>query len=133
MHGMARISGVCVLALVGASAAADTHKDEKLGYLRYGELLRGDNDAEADAMFRKGLAIDVLNAELYTELGRTIRGRGGEANETEGKRLIRLAAELDPDNVETWLLMEDALEKAGPPAAPKPGADKYASCCGPGR
>ena len=75
-------------------------------------------------MFRKGLTFDPLNAALYTELGRTIRGRSGDQNEADGKRLIQLAAELDPENVEVWLLMEDALEKAGPPAAPKPGDDK---------
>ncbi len=113
--------------------AVDKGSTNPVVYLRYGELLRGEGSEQAEAMFRKGLAIDSLNAELYTELGRTIRGRSGEANEAEGKRLIKLAAELDPDNVETWLLVEDALEKAGPPAAPKPGNDKYAGCCGPWR
>ena len=28
---------------------------------------------------------------------------------------------VDPDDVETWVLVEDALEKTGPPPAPKPG------------
>ena len=113
--------------------AVDKGSTNPVVYLRYGELLRGEGSEQAEAMFRRGLAIDSLNAELMTELGRTIRGRSGEENEAEGKRLIKLAAELDPDNVETWLLVEDALERAGPPAAPRPGNDKYAGCCGPWR
>jgi hypothetical protein len=113
--------------------AVDKGSKNPVVYLRYGELLRGTDNSGAEAMFRKGLEIDPLNAELYTELGRTIRGRGGEANEKEGKRLILLAAELDPENVETQLLVEAALEKLGAPAAPTPGSDKSSGCCGFGR
>jgi hypothetical protein len=79
-------------------------------YLRYGEMIAPTDAAEAERLFRLGLTFDPLNAHLYTSLGRLLRKKDEEA----GKKLIKLAAEIDPDNVDTWLLMEEAMEKAGP-------------------
>ena len=81
-------------------------------YHRYGDLRsrKGSKD-EAIALYRKGLEFDPLDAGLYATLGRAIRAKEGEENDKEGRRLIGLAAELDPDSVDTQLLIEDALEK----------------------
>jgi tetratricopeptide (TPR) repeat protein len=86
-------------------------------YLRYGEMIKDSDAAEAERMFRKGLTFDPLRTNLWTALGRLVRKK----DEAAGKQLILLAAEIDPDNVETWLLMEEALEKAGDEPAPGGG------------
>jgi tetratricopeptide (TPR) repeat protein len=85
-------------------------------YLRYGEILRWKERDRAEELFRKGLGIDPLFPELYVALGRLLKWKGGDENEAEGKRLIGLAMELAPDDVETMLLVEDAMEKALPDA-----------------
>ncbi len=90
-------------------------------FLRYGGLLGGEDREQAIAMYRRGLELDPINAALYTALGSLVKSGKGEEAEAEGKRLLHLAMELDPDDVETWVLVEDALEKTGPPPAPKPG------------
>lgn len=92
-------------------------------YLRYGELMESEDKALAERLFRQGLEHDPLSAALWTALGLLIKNREGEGNEEQGKKLIRLAAELDPDSVDTWLLVEEALQKVGPPSGPKPGED----------
>ena len=88
-------------------------------FLRYGKLL--EDRAEAIALFKKGLEIDPINPALYTALGSLTKAFGGAEAEADGKKLLHLAMELDPDDVETWVLVEDALEKTGPLSAPKPG------------
>jgi hypothetical protein len=88
-------------------------------YLEYGQMIEGEDAAKAEAMYRKGLTFDPLSADLWLELGQLLRRKGG-ADADAGKKLIRLAAEIDPDNYEAQLLMEEALEKDAPPA-PKPG------------
>ena len=90
-------------------------------YLRYGDIVRGKDAKQAEDLYRKGLTVDPLNSALYTALGRLLRSQSGEENDTKGKELIRLAMELDPDDAETWLLVEDAHEAAGGGAVPKPG------------
>jgi tetratricopeptide (TPR) repeat protein len=101
--------------------AVDKGSTNPVVYLRYGEMIQGEDRSKAEAMFRKGLTLDPLNVDLWTQLGRLVRNKSGEGNEEAGKKLIQLAMEIDPDSVDTWLLMEEALEKTGPPPAPKPG------------
>jgi hypothetical protein len=101
--------------------AVDRGSKNPTVYLRYGDAVFGEDGALAEQLYRKGLEHDPLNADLYTALGRLYRSRKGEENEAKGMRLIKLAQELDPDSVDTWLLVEAALEKTGPPAGPGPG------------
>lgn len=82
-------------------------------YLRYGNLVRGDDNAKAADLYRKGLELDPLNPALWTALGRLTRTLGGDENEAAGVKYIKLAAEIDPDSVDTWLLVEEAARKAG--------------------
>lgn len=82
-------------------------------FLRYSSLLLADGKAqEAVDLVKKGIPNDPLNADLYAALGRATRRLEGAENEAEGKRLLELAREIDPDNVELDLLLEEALEKA---------------------
>lgn len=81
-------------------------------YLRYGELReRKGTASEAIALYRKGLEFDPLNTDLYTRLGRAVRGEKGDENDKEGRRLLELAREIDPDNADISMLIEDAMEK----------------------
>ncbi len=81
-------------------------------YRRYGDLRarKGETD-EAIALYRKGLEFDPLSADLYTRLGRAIRTVKSEENDKEGRRILELAREIDPDNADLTLLIDDALEK----------------------
>lgn len=91
-------------------------------YLRYGNILAGTDNAAAAETYRKGLELDPTNPALWAALGRLTKGLEGDENKAAGKRMIGLARELDPDSVDTWLLVEDALEKEGPaPARPAGG------------
>lgn len=90
-------------------------------YLRYGEMVSYSDSTKAEALFRRGLELDPLSAALWTELGLVIKRREGAENEANGKKLIQLAAEIDPESVETWMLVEEAMEKTGP--APKPPSE----------
>lgn len=92
-------------------------------FLRYGELVWSEDSALAERLFRQGLEADPLNPSLYAALGRLVRNKGGDENQTAGTKLIKLAAELDPDSAETSLLVEEALEKLAPPAGPKGGGE----------
>lgn len=79
-------------------------------YLRYGDLRRREgNSDEAMDLYKKGLEIDPLDADIYTAMGRVMRGKG-EEGEKEGRRLLKLAEEIDPDNADLAVLLEDALE-----------------------
>jgi hypothetical protein len=83
-------------------------------YLRYSSLLLSDNKAqEAVDLLKKGIPFDPMNADLYAALGRATRRLDGDANKAEGKRLLELAREIDPDNVELDLLIEEAVGKVG--------------------
>jgi hypothetical protein len=93
-------------------------------YLRYGNILSGSENAAAAEMYRKGLEFDPINPGLWAALGRLTRGLEGDENKAAGKRMIELARELDPESVDTWLLVEDAMEKEGPPPSrPAGGGD----------
>lgn len=87
-------------------------------YLRYGELIAHEESSTALDLFRKGIELDPLNPELWLALGRHTRNLGGDENTAAGKKMIALAAELDPDSAETWMLVQEALEKVAPPAPP---------------
>ena len=82
-------------------------------YLRYGDLLRGDDNSKAGELYRKGLELDPLSPALWIALGRLTRGLGGDEHEATGTRYLKLAAELDPDSVDTALLLEEAARKVG--------------------
>jgi tetratricopeptide (TPR) repeat protein len=88
-------------------------------YLRYGEMIWSGDSSEAERLFRKGLTYDPLSADLWIALGRLIRNKDGQ--DDAGKKMIQLAAEIDPDNAESALLIEEALEKTAPPPGPKGG------------
>jgi tetratricopeptide (TPR) repeat protein len=82
-------------------------------YLRYGDVRRQKGSGEeAMELYQKGLEIDPLDADLYVAMGRAKRSAGGEENEKEGRRLLALAQEVDPDNADLAMLLEDALEKS---------------------
>jgi tetratricopeptide (TPR) repeat protein len=91
-------------------------------YRRYGDLKarKSVSSAEAIELYRKGLEFDPLSADLYTRLGREIRAAKGDENDKEGKRLLELAREIDPDNADITLLIEDAMEKLAGDAGDAP-------------
>ena len=86
------------------------------------ELIEHEDKSKAIELVKKGLTYDPVDAALLAALGRFTRHLGGDDNEKEGKRLIELAREIDPDDVDTWLLVEDALEAVDNPPTPTPGA-----------
>ncbi|MFO0933370.1 MAG: hypothetical protein U1E39_11750 [Planctomycetota bacterium] len=99
-------------------------------YLRYGNLIAGEESSTALDLYRKGLELDPLNPELWLALGQHTRGLGGDENTAAGTKMMALAAELDPESAETWLLVQEALEKtaptpapSGPPSGPGDGDD----------
>lgn len=91
-------------------------------YRRFGDLKarKSASSAEAIELYRKGLEFDPLSADLYTRLGREIRAAKGDENDKEGKRLLELAREIDPDNADITLLIEDAMEKLAGDAGDAP-------------
>lgn len=91
-------------------------------YLKYGDILEGSDRAGAAELYRKGLQLDPVNPALWAALGRLTKGMDGDENKAAGKKMIALARELDPDSVDTWMLVEDAMEKEGPAARPSGGS-----------
>ena len=91
-------------------------------YRRYGDLKaqKWASRDEAIELYRKGLEFDPLSADLYARLGRQIRSAPGDDNDKEGRRLLELAREIDPDNADLSLLIEDAMEKAAGAGAEEP-------------
>lgn len=66
-----------------------------LTFHQYAELLaREDKYADALAMWQKAVDLDPLNASFYASMGRTMTLQG---KAREGKVLIALAREIDPD------------------------------------
>ena len=70
-----------------------------LDHFRYGELLALlDEDKEARKQWQKAIELDPLTTDYYIAYGRSLlRKRGGERE--EGERMIRLALEIEPDNL----------------------------------
>ena len=73
--------------------------ENPLTFHRYGELLASDGKtAEAIKMYKKAVEREPLEAEFYADLGRALVRKGDKA---EGLRHMKLALELNPDDV--WL------------------------------
>jgi tetratricopeptide (TPR) repeat protein len=91
--------------------AIEKGSDTAMTYHHYAELLEQKGGrTEAIEYRKKALELAPLEASLYAELGRALRFGGGD--EEEGKRLMKLALELDPDN--PYLKKEiERLEKEG--------------------
>ncbi len=76
--------------------AIEAGSESPLVYYRYADLLEDDRKfAEAIGHMRKAIELAPLEAEYYAALGRMMRMHG---EQEEGKKMIRLALELDPDN-----------------------------------
>ena len=78
-------------------------------YVRYAELLGRENEWDkAIPLLRKAIELDPLAGDSYATLGRALV-RTGKAE--EGKKLARLALEIDPDDLnlelEVKLLLDD--------------------------
>ena len=58
---------------------------------------RKDKNAEAIASFDKAISMDPLAAMFYIYKARVLE-EGGEAGKEEGKKLRKLAFEIEPDN-----------------------------------
>ena len=88
--------------------AIEKGSESAMAYHHYGELLERDGGrAEALQYHKKAIELAPLESSLYVSLGRALRY--GDDKE-EGKRILQLALELDPDN--PWLAREvkSALE-----------------------
>jgi len=80
----------------------------------YAELLaREDGRSRAIELWRKAIELDPIEAVFYLSLGEALYegGRGDEQAEEEGRRLMRLALEIDPEAASwgDWELL-DALD-----------------------
>lgn len=68
-------------------------------YYRYGEVLDHGGDEEgARKSWRKAIELDPLTSDFYVALGESLLGEKGEEEKAEGRRLIQLALEIEPDN-----------------------------------
>ena len=70
-----------------------------MGCYHYAQLVRHGNKSKAKTLYRKAIEKDPLVGTFYFELGRLTKGD----DEDEGKRLMSLAKELDPE-VGDWIL-----------------------------
>jgi tetratricopeptide (TPR) repeat protein len=70
---------------------------------------------EAIALLKKAVGHDPLNASLYIALARAHRRKGADdpAAKDEAARMYGLAQDIDPDVVDEWALIEEALAEAG--------------------
>jgi tetratricopeptide (TPR) repeat protein len=83
-------------------------------YERYADMLRKDDKIdEAIPLLKKGIELEPLSASLRVALAKALRVSDNEEDKKEAERLLKLAKELDPDNVDLGLLIEEAMEKAG--------------------
>ncbi|MHC5035936.1 MAG: tetratricopeptide repeat protein [Planctomycetota bacterium] len=73
---------------------------DKLGSL----LMDKDKEDEAIDALKKAVEIAPLTARYYMHLGNALYDKGGDDNRKEGKRLMRLALEIDPED--TYLRLE---------------------------
>ncbi len=80
--------------------AIDKGTDNPLTYHRFADLVLRDGDRKkAIALWKKAIELDPLTAEFYASLGEALHD--DDATREEGKRLLKLALELDPDDI--WL------------------------------
>ena len=87
-------------------------------YERYADVLRSEDHVdEAIPLLKKGIELDPLSASLYLSLGKALRASSRDEDKTEGERMLKLARELDPDNVDLEILFDEAMQKAGGPPA----------------
>jgi len=83
--------------------ALDKGTDQALTFYRYANLLDS-ADEEEDKRFeywRTAIELDPLTADFYIRLGMELTGKDDEADKEEGKRLLKLALEIEPENY--WL------------------------------
>lgn len=81
---------------------------DALTYHRYAELLDDmDEDAGAREHWAKAVELDPLVPEFYIAWGESLVGEAGTKEKEEGKRLLKLAAEIEPSN----LYLEQNLER----------------------
>lgn len=90
--------------------AIDKGSASPTAYATLAEILAGEGEhAEAIRNYEKAIELDPLNADHYADLGRTMRHLGTDEKKKEGLRFIRLALEMDPDNLQ--VAIDDALRK----------------------
>lgn len=101
--------------LLGEAIAAGS--DSVPVHVRYAQLMRIDDAglAEAEKLLRRAVEIDPLAARAWAELGYTVYL---QKREDEGKKLVGLAREIDPDDPYLLIeiheaLVEHAEEQAG--------------------
>ena len=91
--------------------AIEKGTDRPLTFHAYGTLLERDGSTdEALPWFRKAVEMAPLEASFYGSLGEALLRKG---EKDEGKRMLQLALELDPDN--PWLAseVEEASKEPG--------------------
>jgi tetratricopeptide (TPR) repeat protein len=87
-----------------------------------GNLLRDDKPAEAVEILRKAITFDPLSAPLYARLGAALRKQG---KKDEAKRMAELAKEIDPDDLDLFEVVIEAVEEAaGSKPASRPAGSK---------
>ncbi len=108
---MAMRNGLLLRARRYYRKAVETGDASARAYYSYGQsLLYGKSDRKkAQEMFREAIKRAPLNAYAYMELGRLLRRDG---KRKEGKRLMQLALEIEPDNESLWFRFEQDLDKS---------------------
>ncbi len=87
-----------------------------------GNLLRDDKPAEAVEILRKAITLDPLSAPLYARLGAALRKQG---KKEEAKRMTELAKEIDPDDLDLFDVVIEAVEEAaGSKPTSRPAGEK---------
>jgi tetratricopeptide (TPR) repeat protein len=80
-------------------------------YAAYGETLIQDrNYKQAIEMLDKALQLDPLTAKYWFWKGSALHFQGGAEQKAEGLRLIKLAAELDPEDTEIQFYLDNLNE-----------------------
>jgi tetratricopeptide (TPR) repeat protein len=88
--------------------AIDAGSTNPLAYDKLASLYAGEDEGfeKAIPLWRKAIELDPLTARFYSNLGHALTKKG---QKDEGKRLIELAKELDPDD--PWLDLLDLRDE----------------------
>jgi len=88
--------------------AIEAGTDNPMTFHRYADILEDDGArGEAIKLWEKAIELDPVEAQFYLSMGRAMYFSG---DEKEGRRLMRLAVEMD-DEVAAWSFDETLLEE----------------------
>lgn len=95
----AEMSGRTVRATSLYNKAVMAGTDKAVTYHYYARLLEADDDYDnAYKMWSRAVELDPLTPDFYIAWGETLIRKGDDEQKEEGKRLLRLAHEIEPDN-----------------------------------